>query len=479
MEIRSNHKTNLSPYFRVLGDDQIEDLHQAALEILRRTGVQVEEPVAIEILTKGGCWLEGNRVYFPPRLVEWAIEASPSRVVLCDREGQPVVVLQGDRSYFGTGSDTPNIIDPYSGERRLAVKQDVINTSKLVDALTNVSFMMCSGIASDVPEQISDIHHFEAMVRNTAKPIVFTAWSLENLKVILEMAELIVGGEQNLQRKPLCALYAEPTSPLTYAEETTQKIMYMAEKGLPTAFSPGPIQGATGPVTIAGSIALANAELLAGLVLVQLIREGTPFVAGGGVTTMDMRTTMVSYCSPEFMLGLCGSKDLARHFRMPMFHFAGCSDSKTFDQQAAMEGALWILLASLNGGNLVHDLGYLESGLTTSYEMLVVMDEVVGMMSRFMKGIEVNEETMAVGLIDQVGPGGHFVSEDHTLRHFRDSWFPSLLDRNNYTAWQGQGGKTLGERASLRVRELLEEYEPEPLPHEIVGGLEGIVSRAG
>jgi trimethylamine--corrinoid protein Co-methyltransferase len=145
MEIRSNHKTNLSPHFRVLGDEQIEDLHQAALEILRRTGVQVEEPLATEILTKGGCWLEGNRVYFPPHLVEWAMDVSPSRVVLCNREGQTAVVLQGDRSYFGTGSDTPNIIDPYSGERRPAVKQDVINTSKLVDALTNVSLIFTEG----------------------------------------------------------------------------------------------------------------------------------------------------------------------------------------------------------------------------------------------------------------------------------------------------------------------------------------------
>jgi trimethylamine--corrinoid protein Co-methyltransferase len=476
--IRSNYKVNVTPQFRILSDDQVAELHQATLELMRRTGVQVEEPAAVALFARAGCWIDGRRVRFPAHLVEWAIGVTPSRVMLCDRLGRPAVALQGERAYFGTGSDTPNIIDPYSGERRLVKKEDVAKTSLLVDALPHLSFMMCSGIASDVSTSISDIHHFEAMAANTVKPIVFTAWSLENLKDIVEMAEVIAGGAEELQRKPFCALYTEPISPLKLGPEATQKLMYMAEKGLPTVFTPGLLTGASGPVTIAGGLVQGNAEMLAGFVLAQLIREGTPLIYGGGVLPIDMRTTLMSYASPEFMMGVCALKDMARHYRLPMFHFAGCSDAKTFDQQASLEGALWVMLAALNGGNLVHDMGYIDNGLTTSYQQLVVMDEVVGMVARFMEGVEVTEETMALDVIDQVGPGGHFLGEEHTLKHFRKNWLPTLLDRTNYTAWCESGKLTLGDRAAARARELLEKHKPAPLPAEVAGRLAAIVARA-
>jgi trimethylamine--corrinoid protein Co-methyltransferase len=478
MYTRSNYSINATPHFRILSDDQIEELHQATLEVMRRTGVRVDEPAAIEVFARAGCWVDGQRVRFPAHLVEWAIEVTPSRVMLCDRLGRPAVALQGERAYFGTGSDTPNIIDPYTGQRRPVRKEDVARTSLLVDALPHLSFMMCSGIASDVHEAISDIHHFEAMVSNTLKPIAFTAWSLENLKNIIEMAEIVAGGAEDLQRKPFCALYTEPISPLMLGVEATQKLMYMAEKGLPTIFTPGLITGANGPVTIAGGLVQGNAEMLAGFVLAQLIREGAPLVYGGGILPIDMRTTLMSYASPEFMMGVCALKDMARHYRLPMFHFAGCSDAKTFDQQASLEGALWVMLAALNGGNLVHDVGYIDNGLTTSYQQLVVMDEVVGMVARFMGGIEVTEEMMAMDVIDEVGPGGHFLSHDHTYRHFRENWFPTLLDRSNYDTWVEKGKLTLGDRAAARARKLLEEHKPDPLPGAVAERLAAIVARA-
>jgi len=478
MYTRSNYTVNVTPRFRVLSDDQIVELHHATLEVMRRTGVQVEEPRAIEVFARAGCWVEGKRVRFPAHLVEWAIEVTPPRVVLCDRLGRPAMALQGERAYFGTGSDTPNIVDLETGERRPVRKEDIARTSRLVDALPHLSFMMCSGIASDVPAAISDIHHFEAMVCNTIKPIVFTAWSLENLKDIIAMAEAVAGSAEALQRSPFCALYTEPISPLTLGPEATQKLMYMAEKGLPTVFTPGLITGASGPVTIAGGLVQGNAEMLAGFVLAQLIREGTPLVYGGGVLPIDMRTTLMSYAAPEFMLAVCALKDMARYYRLPMFHFAGCSDAKTFDQQASLEGALWVMLAALNGGNLVHDMGYIDNGLTTSYQQLVTMDEVVGMVARFMGGIPVTEETMALDVIERVGPGGHFLADDHTLRHFRENWMPKLLDRSNYDTWVANGRLTLGDRALQRARHLLATHTPEPLPDGVAAELAAIVARA-
>ncbi len=478
MYIRGNHTVNVTPQFRMLSDDQIAELHQATLEIMRRTGVQVEEPAAIEAFGRAGCWVDGQRVRFPAHLVEWAVEVAPSRVMLCSRSGQPAVALQGERAYFGTGSDTPNIVDPRTGERRPVKKEDVATTSRLLDALPHLSFMMCSGIASDVPASTSDIHHFEAMACNTVKPIVFTAWSLKNLKTIIEMAELIAGSAEKLQCSPFCALYTEPISPLKLGPESTQKLMYMAEKGLPTVFTPGVLTGASGPVTIAGGLVQGNAEMLAGFVLAQLVREGTPLVYGGGVLPIDMGSTLMSYASPEFMMGACALKDMARHYELPMFHFAGCSDAKTFDQQASLEGALWVMLAALSGGNLVHDMGYIDNGLTTSYQQLVTMDEVVGMVARFMEGIEVSEETMALDVIDQVGPGGHFMAEEHTLKHFRRNWFPTLLDRSTYSTWCENGKASLGDRAAARARELIDTHRPTPLSDEVKKSLAAVVARA-
>jgi trimethylamine--corrinoid protein Co-methyltransferase len=269
--------------------------------------------------------------------------------------------LEENNTYFGTGSDTPNVVDPYSGERRITLLKDIENVSKIVDYLDEISFIMCSGIASDVNNKISDIYHFEAMVNNTEKPIVFTAWSLDNLKTIVEMAEVVAGGKEKLKNNPFLALYTEPISPLQLAKETTQKLMYMAEKSLPVVFTPGSIMGATAPITIAGGLIQANAEILAGYVLANLINEGTPFVYGGGVIPMDMATSLMSYASPEFMLATSVCTDLARYYRLPMFSFAGCSDSNIYDQQASLEGALWIMLSSLNGGNLVHDVGYINN----------------------------------------------------------------------------------------------------------------------
>jgi trimethylamine--corrinoid protein Co-methyltransferase len=386
--------------------------------------------------------------------------------------------LEDSRCYYGTGSDTHNVVDPYTGERRPVVKADIVNVMKVCDYLPNIDFVMCMGIAHDVTESISDLHHFEAMVSHTKKPIVFTTWGLDNLKDLVEMAEVVVGSPEALRRNPFIALYAEPVSPLQHIREGTQALLYMAGKGLPVVYTPGLMAGAAGPVTCAGALAQGNAELLSGLVIAQLKREGTPFIYGGGIVFMDMATAVVAYVSPEFLLATAALNDLAHYYRLPMFSFAGCSDSKVFDQQATLEGALWTLSATLSGANLIHDVGYIESGLTTSFEMLVVSDEVISWVKRFMQGVEINEETLALDVIDQVGPGEHFLGEDHTLRHFKENWYPKLFDRGNYDSWMEEGKKTLGQRANEKVREILEAHVPEPLPGETQRRIAAIIERA-
>lgn len=463
------------PRLNILSRDKLELIHLSTLEVLRRTGVAVKEPTALEVFKKGGCDVDGERVRIPGNMVEWALENTPPRVIMCDRNGDPAMFLEENNTYFGTGSDTPNVVDPYTGERRFVVLKDIENVSKTVDYLDEMSFMMCSGIASDVNHKISDIYHFEAMVNHTEKPLVFTAWSLENLKTIIEIAEVVAGGEEKLKNSPFLSLYTEPISPLTLAGESTQKLMYMAEKSLPVVFTPAVITGATGPVTLAGGLIQGNAEILAGYVLANLIKEGAPFIYGGGVTSMDMATSIACYASSEFLLATSALTDMARYYKLPMFSFAGCSDSNIYDQQAAIEGALWILLSSLNGGNLVHDVGYINSGLTTSFEQLIVSNEVVGMVRRITQGLEVNEETMALDLIDEIGPGGEYLTSEHTLRHFKENWYPELLSRSPYEKWEEEGEKDLKTKANEKAKYIIENYSPKPLDEKIKTELRKIV----
>jgi trimethylamine--corrinoid protein Co-methyltransferase len=476
--IRSNYTVNVSPRFQVFSADQVEEMHYGTLEVLRRTGVKVLVAEAREMLRKAGCWIDGEVVRFPSHLVEWAVRTAPSRVVLCDRNGQPAMEMEGYKTYFGTGSDCPNVIDAYTGERRQGRLQDVANFARLADALPNIDFVMCMTIAQELDQATSDVHHFEAMLNHTTKPICFTAWNVDNLKDIVEICEVVAGGAEAFRRSPFAILYSEPVSPLQHIVEGTTKLMYVAEKGLPVVYTPGMAFGATAPVTSAGGLLVANAELLSGLVIAQLAREGTPFVYGGGVAIMDMLYMGVVYAAPEFLVNMGALCDIARYYQLPVFSFGGCSDAKVFDQQASLEGTLWILTTALTGGNMSHDVGYVNSGLTACMEMVVMSDEVIGLVRRIMGGIEVTEETMALDVIDRVGPGGHFLGEEHTRQHFRENWYPTLINRTTYDIWLEGGGLTYGQRAKARVREILESHQPQLLSDDVQAAVRAIVQRA-
>ncbi len=476
--INSNFNAQLTPGIRMLSESQKEAIHSATLELLRRTGVDVLVPEVRDLLKKAGCWIDGERVRIPPHLIDWAIRTAPSRVVLCDQNGNPAMELEGRKGYYGTGSDTPFVIDAYSGERRQAVLKDIANVARLVDALPNIDFLMCMGIASDVTEQLSDLYHFREMLHHTTKPIVYTAWDRPNLEAIVEMAEAVAGGAEALRRSPFMALYSEPISPLTHAEESCQKLLFLADKGLPVVYTPAVMIGGTGPVTIAGALIQALAEQLSGLLITQLVREGAPVIGAGGILFMDMAKGLISYAAPEFMLAMTAFSEMCHDYKLPIFSFSGCSDSKTFDQQAAAEGAIWMMVTALGGGNLIHDVGYIESGVTASYEQLVSMDEVAGMVKRFMRGVELSPENMALDVIDKVGPGGHFLDHEHTYKHFRTNWVPELFDRAAREDWEFEGSLTMGDRANAKVRRIFESHTPQALETSISDQLDAVIQRA-
>jgi len=464
----SNQSLHTTLGMSVLTENQKEEFHRKTLEVLRRTGVRVLVDKIREKMADAGCWVEGERVRIPPNLIDWAIDVAPKSVQISSRDGEPAMYLEGRKSYYGTGSDTPHVLDAQTGERRNAVIQDVANVSTLIDTLENIDFLMCMGIASDVPEQLSDLYHFYTMLYHTKKPIVYTAWNQENLKDIISMAEAIAGGAEELRRNPFCILYSEPIAPLTHATESLEKLLTICGKGLPVVYTPGLVTGATSPITRAGAIVQANAELLSGLLICQLINEGTPVIAGaGGMMTMDMSTALAAYGAPEFMLDWSALSEMGHYYNLPVFGFAGCSDSKIFDQQAGIEGALWVLISALMGGNLIHDVGYVESGLTTSYEMIVSMNETIGLVKKLIGGVRINDEEIALDVIDRVGPAGHFLSDPHTVRHCRENWRPQIFDRKNREQWEEEGKQTLGDRAAASAQEIIKGQNPKGYEAEV------------
>ncbi len=457
------------PRLAVLTRGQCEVVHRASLEILRRTGVRVYHDGALSLLREMDAVItDENLVHLPAGLVEWALKQAPSRVVLCKRGSSEVAApLEGGTVNFGPGSDCPNYLDPRSGERRKFTAADVVDCLHVCDALPEIAFVMSMGIPSDVDVGNVYRQQYALMLEHTTKPAVFVCDDRVDCEAIAAMAAAAAGGMEQLRLNPTLLLYSEPTTPLQHSETATDKLLYMAEQGLPIVHSPAPMMGGTAPVTLAGGLALGNAEVLSSLVIHQLQQPRAPFVYGSGLHHMDMKTTISVYGAPEFQLARVAVAEMGRFYGLPTWGYAGHSDSCVMDEQAAADAGFSVLVALLAGHNLVHDVGYLEAGLTTSPEMIVFTDEVIAMMRRFVDGFLLDAESLALEVIHQVGPGGDFLTAKHTLRHFRELWQPMLWDRQRADAWSAAGGKRLGERLRDKTISLMESHQPEPLPDAV------------
>lgn len=473
---QSNYQSIGAPRFQKLSRDQLEHIHNASLEILERTGVRLYLPEAVELLRKAGADVsEESRVRIPSHLVEWALSVAPKRVVLANRKGERVMPLERNNVFYGLGSDCPNVIDVRTGERRSGILQDIVDSARVCDALPNIDFLMSFTIASDLPQEHADLYQMQAMLSNSTKPILFVTTEFEGCVKVVEMAEIVAGGPDALRSNPICALYINVTAPLVHNEEALQKLLFMAENGLPTTYTPVVLRGATGPITRAGAVAYANAGELAGLVLAQLKRQGAPVILSGGTQDMlDMRSTLDIYASPQNRV-LC--VEMAHYYGLPIFGLGGASDSKLPDEQAAAEVAFSLLTETLAGAHLIHDVGYLEGGMTNSLEMVVMADEMIRWVKEFMRGEVVDEETLALDWIDKVGDKGDFLALKHTRNHYQEDWYPTLFNRTNYTSWAEAGKKTLRERARDKIDQLLSEHQPEPLPDDVAKGIQAVIDR--
>lgn len=476
---KTNALAFLSPQFSILSETQLQDLHLAALETLRRTGIRFHHAGALEMLREAGAFIsDGNLVKFPARLVEDGLATAPERIVMCDRDGAPAMFLEGTKTFFGTGSDCLNFLDPETGEHRPFTQQDIINGYHLCDALPNIHFVMSIGLPADIDPALTYDVQMALMLEHTSKPLVFVTDDRASCQRAIDMAAAVAGGHEALREQQHILLYSEPSSPLQQSETAVDKLLLMAEHELPVVHSPGPQMGAVAPVTMAGGLVMSLAEILSSVVVHQLKRPGAPFVFGAGIHHMDMKSVQICYASPEFQLTKAAIAELGRWYGIPTWGYAGCSDAKVLDEQASLEAMLSVIMAKFSGANLIHDVGYMESGLTGSYEMIVLTDELIALADHMMQGIEVSDATTLVEELDQVGPGGHFLETETTLERFRDFWYPSLLDRRIRSQWLEAGGKTLGQRLNERALEIIQEHRPKPIDAERKQQMQEILASA-
>ena len=454
----------LHPTMRMLSDEQIRAIHHTSLDILSQTGIVMKNEAARRLLLDAGAWQSDDRIKIPPHLVMKAIASAPSRIPMYNRLGELTMPLEAGKVFFGPGSDCIFTVDVETGERRKATAGDIRRIAHLCDGLDQMDFIMSMGNPSDVPALDIYIHEFISMLRGSVKPNVYTANNREDMEDIYRIACAVAGGETELREKPFMMLYAESISPLLYPDESVDKLLFCAEKGIPVTYPPSPNTGGGGPITLAGALALGHAECLVGLVLTQLVRPGTPFLYGMNTAALDMKSAIVSYGAPEWPTGMAAWVDIARHFDLPVWGAAGATDSKVVDAQAGVEAAVSIMTAFLTRCNLVHDVGYIEYGTTSSMEMLVIADEIIRDVRFIMGGVEVSERTLAREAIHRAKPGGGFLADNHTLDNWKwAQWRPGLIDRMRYDRWVAKGSKDMTTRATERAREILAEHQVPPL----------------
>ena len=470
-----------APQFRVLNDHQIERVYQPTLECLERTGIDVRNQQARELLLAAGASTDGARVRVPPRIIQDAVASTPDAFTLwgrpvgleryqdpgyCIQVGAPPLgSLVLDEVHFGPGPTCTYFLDPKTGEHRKSQRGDPGLAALVCDALENLDYVMGLALIDDVTPEIAPVYEFADMVINTAKPVVPWAYGPDNVSDIYKMALAIAGDEERLREQPFLALFATFQSPLQHTREDLANVLWAVEHGLPVVYLGGGSAGSTSPITGAGTLVVTLAGMLSGLAVLQLAKPGSRVCVGSAPQPTDLRTARPAYGGPEMSLYCAATSDVCRYLGVPFMGTAGASESKMVDQQAAIESAVQVLLSGLSGSALIHDVGFLDCADIGSLGMLVMNDEIIAMTRRILRGVEISDDTLMLDLIDKVGPGGHFLAERETAQRCREEiWMPSLMDRESWQRWADAGAETMTNRIRQRVQGILSTHQAPPLP---------------
>jgi len=435
MGLTKHQKPGISAsLYHPLSEAGVRKIADAALEILEKSGMAVYSKTAFSALVAAGAGADERtrRVRFPRRMIEDAVASNPSSVTLYSRDGENDVVLEGTRVHYGTGGTALYVLDPDTGNRRDAEVRDVILNARMVDALRNVHLHTINVFPHDVANTDDiDVNRFFHSLNHTAKHVMGGVYSLAGCKKVVEMARIIAGSAEALRQRPFVSFITLIISPFKIDDDYGEMACYLASQGLPVAVPTEPICGTTSPITLAGNVLTHVAETLGGIAMIQAIRKGGPGICGSVGSIPDLRTMDHLGGPIERAMINAAVAQVAQHFRLPLYSTGGTTDAKAVNIQAAYESAMSSLLVAMSGANYIHDAaGLMEADLTVSYEKLVIDNEILGMCQRVLRGIEVNDDTLAADLIIEKGPGRDFLVEKHTIDHMRGEFFmPELANR--------------------------------------------------
>jgi trimethylamine--corrinoid protein Co-methyltransferase len=465
-------------WLEVLSDEQILHVHHSSLELLEQTGVCIPHQQLLELCRDHGAWVDFRRqvVRFPAFLVERALKGSPSSFTWHGRNPQHDIRLGEDKVYY-LGASTLVTVYDLDGVRRPATFEDVKRFSRLKDALEHVDDGYGAVHPQDVPETAAHCYQMIGQFTSSEKPFRARMFGRQVAEDCLRMAQIVAGGEEAFRQRPNLLVVINTVSPLTNTPEQMEALVVYAEANAPVFLSPQIQAGATGPVTLAGLLIQMNAEILAGITAAQLVNPGCRVGYGTTSGIMDMRQGLMPYATPESALINIATAQMARFYRLPSRGTGGFTEAHVLDMQAGFETALTTVAAALAGIHIIIGAaGSLQNALGASYAKFVVDNEIIGYIKRITSGIEFTPETMALDAIKHVGPAGHFLTEDHTVRHFRNELYrPLMSSREAYEQWETQGGKTIDQKATEEAERILREHQPAPLPPEVEKELWAVV----
>jgi trimethylamine--corrinoid protein Co-methyltransferase len=477
--MNTRKQTSHTPQLQVLTNKQIKKIYQAALECLQRTGVKILNAKARKLLTAAGARADKSRIRIPRHIVEDALATVPRSFKIWSRDQANYIQIEPGSKLFGPGPTCTYFIDPQTGQRRKARQEDPADTARVCQELENIDYVMSLGLVDDVTPTLAPVYEFAGMITHTLKPVLAWGFDLNHLKDIHRIALTFLDGEAKFRQRPNFGFFSTFQAPLIQTDKDLANCLWATAHGIPVIYLGGGIAGITAPITGAGLLVILLANALSGLTILQLNQAGAPVCIGGMPLPMDLRTARPVYGGPEISLYSAACSEILRSLGVPYMGTAGASEAKLPDQQAAIESTMQTVLSSLSGAAMVHDVGFLDCADTGSLEMLVINDEIIAMTKRVMRGIEVNDDTLMLDLIDEVGPGGEFASAVETARRCRQEIYNSkLMDREPWDAWKQNGGQTMLDRVRQRLDHILNNSQPLSVPEKATKKIQAILAKA-
>lgn len=451
----------------LLPEEALARVRDATLDVLQRTGVEVRSERLLKELEAAGARVDhdSSRARFPADVAEEALGRIPMGTLLASREPGLDLALDGRRGYLAVDGCAAEIADLDTGERRPSTKADLATIVRLADALPQISFVWQPVAARDVPVHVEPLHELQVELESTGKHIqLMTAVTAEQARGAVQMARIVAGGERELRERPIISAFQCSISPLTYDAGPLEAALVFAEAGVPSGYVVMPIACATAPATATGALVASNAEAVAGVVIHQMLAPGTPTFYGSCATVMDLRSGAAACGGPEDLLFQLASAQLARSYGLPSSIGTFATGAKSSDWQAGTENGLSGISSWLGGADMLCGAGLLYGARVYSATQLLLDAELFDAIASMADGFGVSDDELAVEVIDAVGPGGHFLAQEHTLHHMRELWQSRLYSRESWEEWEAAGRPEPRDRARERAREILASHEPYPLP---------------